>query len=109
MSVCPAVPPDVMPAAAEESGAGLLEIPQCVGAKHSSLSRELEWQRLQLRDRKRPDFLITSVDMTDWQMLVEKWQTGHNMPRFTRDDQPQGPKRFTTTLQSLRASRGRYC
>jgi hypothetical protein len=38
--------------------AGLLEIPQCVGAKHSSLSRELEWQRLQLRDQERPDFLV---------------------------------------------------
>ncbi len=37
---------------------GLLEIPQCVGAKHSSLSRELEWQRLALRDAVRPDFLV---------------------------------------------------
>ena len=26
--------------------AGLLAIPECVGAKHSSLDRELEWQRL---------------------------------------------------------------
>ena len=38
--------------------AGLLEIPQCIGAKHSSLSRELEWQRLQLRDERRPDFKV---------------------------------------------------
>jgi dihydrodipicolinate synthase/N-acetylneuraminate lyase len=38
--------------------AGLLDIPQCIGAKHSSLSRTLEWQRLQLRDRKRPDFHV---------------------------------------------------
>lgn len=37
---------------------GLLAIPQCVGAKHSSLSRELEWQRLALRDAERPDFLV---------------------------------------------------
>lgn len=36
----------------------LLEIPQCVGAKHSSLSRELEWQRLALRDEVRPDFMV---------------------------------------------------
>jgi dihydrodipicolinate synthase/N-acetylneuraminate lyase len=41
-----------------ETYAGLLDIPQCIGAKHSSLSRELEWQRLQLRDRKRPDFMV---------------------------------------------------
>ena len=38
--------------------AGLLEIRQCIGAKHSSLSRELEWQRLQLRDERRPDFKV---------------------------------------------------
>ncbi|HEX6383284.1 MAG TPA: dihydrodipicolinate synthase family protein [Anaerolineae bacterium] len=38
--------------------AGLLEIPQCMGAKHSSLSRDLEWQRLQLRDERRPDFKV---------------------------------------------------
>lgn len=30
---------------------GLLGIPQCVAAKHPSLNRRLEWQRLQLRDR----------------------------------------------------------
>jgi hypothetical protein len=37
---------------------GLLGIPQCSGAKHSSLSRELEWQRLALRDRTRPEFKV---------------------------------------------------
>lgn len=37
---------------------GLLGIPQCIGAKHSSLSRALEWERLRLRDRTRPDFLV---------------------------------------------------
>ena len=34
--------------------------------------------------RQHPEFLITSVEMTDWQMLVEKWENGHNMPRFTQ-------------------------
>jgi len=38
--------------------AGLLDIPQCIGAKHSSLSRQLEWKRLQLRDKRRPDFKV---------------------------------------------------
>ena len=37
---------------------GLLGIPQCVGAKHSSLSRVLEWDRLALRDELRPEFLV---------------------------------------------------
>ena len=37
---------------------GLLSLPACIGAKHSSLSRELEWQRLSLRDEVRPDFMV---------------------------------------------------
>ena len=36
----------------------LLQIPQCVGAKHSSFHREPEWQRLVRRDRVRPDFRV---------------------------------------------------
>lgn len=37
---------------------GLLGIPQCVGAKHSSLRRDLEWERLALRDAVRPGFQV---------------------------------------------------
>jgi hypothetical protein len=37
---------------------GLMGVTACVGAKHSSLSRELEWDRLDLRDRVRPDFTV---------------------------------------------------
>jgi dihydrodipicolinate synthase/N-acetylneuraminate lyase len=37
---------------------GLLGIKECLGAKHSSLSRQLEWERLALRDRIRPDFKV---------------------------------------------------
>ncbi len=37
---------------------GLLDVPQCIGAKHSSLSRTLEWERLLLRDARRPDFKV---------------------------------------------------
>jgi dihydrodipicolinate synthase/N-acetylneuraminate lyase len=36
----------------------LLDVPQCVGAKHSSLRREAEWRRLDLRDAHRPDFRV---------------------------------------------------
>jgi dihydrodipicolinate synthase/N-acetylneuraminate lyase len=38
--------------------AGLLDVPQCLGAKHSSLSRASEWARLHLRDARRPDFKV---------------------------------------------------
>jgi dihydrodipicolinate synthase/N-acetylneuraminate lyase len=42
----------------EETYRRLLEIPQLVGAKHSSLSREEELRRLELRDRERPGFKV---------------------------------------------------
>ena len=43
---------------------GLLSIRQCIGAKHSSLRRELEWERLQIRDQIRPDFkVLTGNDL----------------------------------------------
>jgi len=42
----------------------LLDVPQCRGAKHSSLDRELEWQRLEVRDAVRPDFrVLTGNDL----------------------------------------------
>ncbi len=41
-----------------ETYTALLEIPQCIGAKHSSLDRMLEWQRLEIRDAQRPDFMV---------------------------------------------------
>lgn len=37
---------------------GLMAIPQCIGAKHSSLSRVFEWERLRCRDAARPDFKV---------------------------------------------------
>ncbi len=36
----------------------LVQIPHCIGAKHSSLSRQLEWDRLAVRDELRPDFAV---------------------------------------------------
>lgn len=47
-----------------ETYAGLMAIPNCQGAKHSSLNRQLEWDRLKLRDAERPDFmLLTGNDL----------------------------------------------
>lgn len=37
---------------------GLVAIPQCIGAKHSSLSRRREWERLAVRDELRPEFHV---------------------------------------------------
>jgi dihydrodipicolinate synthase/N-acetylneuraminate lyase len=49
----------------------LLGIRACAGAKHSSLSRRLEWERLEIRDEHRPEFqLLTgndlAIDMVQW-------------------------------------------
>jgi dihydrodipicolinate synthase/N-acetylneuraminate lyase len=42
----------------------VLAIEACVGAKHSSLERTLEWDRLRLRDAVRPDFqVLTGNDL----------------------------------------------
>ena len=42
----------------------LMKLPQCVGAKHSSLRRDLEWDRLRLRDATRADFkVLTGNDL----------------------------------------------
>ena len=50
---------------------GLLDLPTCVGAKHSSFRREPEWERLALRDGVRPDFRLMTgndfaIDMVMW-------------------------------------------
>ena len=41
-----------------ETYARIMDISQCAGAKHSSLSRDLEWQRLSIRNKNRPDFMV---------------------------------------------------
>ena len=38
----------------------VLHIEACIGAKHSSLARAPEWDRLRLRDAERPEFLVLS-------------------------------------------------
>lgn len=56
----------------------------------------------------RPDIVVSSVELTDWQMLVEKWANQHSFPRVTRPATSSGPRRFTTTVRDLRASRGQF-
>jgi hypothetical protein len=55
--------------------------------------------------------IVDSIDMTDWEMVIESFPGGrHSFPRVTgppKDpNRPKGPKRFTTTLRTLLASRG---
>ncbi|HUR34616.1 MAG TPA: translocation/assembly module TamB domain-containing protein [Vicinamibacterales bacterium] len=71
------------------------------------LSVSLDWSRT---FQRRPEFVITSVEMTDWQMLVEKWAKGDSFLRLRRSssDRPPGPRRFVSTLQYLHAYRGQF-
>ena len=70
------------------------------------LSLAVDWSALIAR---RPDLLVTSVEMTDWQMLVERFKDGDNFPKFRNTNAPpSGPRRMTTTLKYLGASRGQF-
>lgn len=55
----------------EETFRRMLEIPELVGAKHSSLSKVVELRRLELRDQLRPDFRVYTgndlgIDMVEY-------------------------------------------
>jgi hypothetical protein len=53
------------------------------------------------------EVLLDSIEMSDWQMVVEQWQNGrHSFPRFASG--PSGRRRFTTTLQYVRARNGEF-
>ena len=48
----------------------LLGIDACAGAKHSSLRRDLEWDRLRVRDARRPEFLVLTGNDLAIDMVV---------------------------------------
>ncbi len=55
----------------EETFRGMLDIPELVGAKHSSLSKLVELRRLELRDEYRPEFRVYTgndlgIDMIEY-------------------------------------------
>jgi hypothetical protein len=59
----------------------------------------------------RRELVIESVDLTDWNMVVEQFKDGrHSFPKFTPDDdgKPKGPRRFHTTVALVRATRGSF-
>jgi dihydrodipicolinate synthase/N-acetylneuraminate lyase len=41
-----------------EAYTAMVDLPTCIGAKHSSLQREPEWERLRVRDARRPGFMV---------------------------------------------------
>ena len=71
------------------------------------LAIALEWTNAFAR---KPEFIVTAVEMTDWQMLVEKWPNRDNFVSLRRRNSanPPGPQRFTTTVRSIHAYRGQF-
>jgi len=66
----------------------------------------LDWSHVLQR---RPEFVITSVELSDWQMLVEKWDGGDNFPKIPRRQSANnGPSRTVTTLRDLHARHGQF-
>ncbi len=53
-----------------EAYRGMLAIPACIGAKHSSLDRVAEWERLAVRDEVRPEFLVLTGNDLAIDMVV---------------------------------------
>jgi hypothetical protein len=51
---------------------------------------------------------IESLDMTDWDMLIENFGGRNNLPPGLTKKRPPGPKRVTTTLSYVHAGRGRF-
>jgi len=90
--------------------AEMLQIPNCIGAKHSSLSRRLEWERLSLRNHVRPEFHVftgndLAIDMvrygSDWLLGLSTAAPG----AFAQRDQwwTAGDSRFDELDDALQA------
>lgn len=53
------------------------------------------------------EVLLDSIEMSDWQMVVEQWPGGrHSFPKFASGS--EGRRRFTTTLKYVRARSGEF-
>ena len=57
----------------------VLEVPAVVGAKHSSLQRIPEWERLAVRDAQRPEFLVLTGN--DLAIDLVRWGSDYLIPR----------------------------
>jgi len=105
--------PDLLPSGRVlglEAYEELLQIPQCVAAKHSSFSRRPEWARLALRDRVRPDFrVLTGNDLAiDMVRYGSDWLLGLSTAApeaFARRDRwwAEGDCRFDELDDALQA------
>jgi len=55
------------------------------------------------------ELIVESVHMTDWDMVLEVFRDGrHSLPKLTPERQPNGPRRFVTTVRQVRTERGQF-
>jgi hypothetical protein len=53
--------------------------------------------------------LIVEVELRNWDMVIETWAGGHNMPKLApRSQRPPGPRPFRTTVPFVHAKDGRF-
>ncbi|MGE3955867.1 MAG: translocation/assembly module TamB domain-containing protein [Vicinamibacterales bacterium] len=71
------------------------------------LTIAMDWGKLLQRV---PEIIVADVELTDWQMLVEKWPGTDSFVRFRRSEsnRPPGPRRFVTTVKRVHAYRGQF-
>lgn len=69
------------------------------------LTLAMDWGKLLQRV---PEIIVVDVELTDWQMLVEKWPNLDSFVRFPRSNRPPGPRRFVTTVKYVHAYRGQF-
>jgi hypothetical protein len=55
------------------------------------------------------ELIVDTIEMSDWDMVVEQFPGKHSFPRVNgpkREPRPPGPRRFTTTVKQVIARRG---
>ena len=63
------------------------------------------WRMLSFAKRE----LIVELELTKWQMVVERWSDGHNVPRLTpQGGSRSGPRSFVTTVNFVYATEGSF-
>ena len=71
------------------------------------IAREIVVKMPNRRSLLNNQIVLDSIEMTDWTMYVEQTPDGkHSFPDFKRES--TGPKKWTTTLKYVRASRGEF-
>ncbi len=57
------------------------------------LSISLDWSKAVAR---RPELVVTSVELVGWQMLVEEWRDGHSFPKLHAHNRRESPRQGET-------------